>query len=138
MLKNADGYIKAALQTSYADLFVPVEVNCSIKMMLDGKLRSLKTKLCLGDGSYQSISGSVTEPKLHEYLEKHIRIGNKREQILLSNEELINDLQNNQQNRAVVKETIEFLRTELDNCERTQMELNCREEIFTNSLKYGI
>ena len=48
-------------------------------------------------------------------------IGSKREQILLSNEELINDLQNNQQNQAVVKETIEFLRKELDDCERTQM-----------------
>ena len=138
MLKNADGYIKAALQTSYADLFTPVHVNCSIKMMLDGKLRSFKTKLCLGDGTYQSIFGSVTEPKLHEYLEQHIRIGNKREHILLSNEELVKDLQNNQQNQAVVKEMIEFLRTELDNCERTQMELNCREEIFTNSLKYVI
>lgn len=135
--KNADGYIKAALQTSYADLFMPVEVSCSIKMMLDGKLRSFKTKLCLGDGSYQSISGSVTEPKLHEYLEQHIRIGSKREQILLSNEELIKDLQNNQQNQAVVKETIEFLRTELDNCERTQMKLNCSEEILANSVKRG-
>lgn len=137
MLKNADGYIKAALQTSYADLFMPVEVSCSIKMMLDGKLRSFKTKLCLGDGSYQSISGSVTEPKLHEYLEQHIRIGSKREQILLSNEELVKDLQNNQQNQAVVKETIEFLRTELDNCERTQMKLNCSEEILANSVKRG-
>lgn len=138
MLKNADGYIKAALQTSYADLFTPVEVSCSIKMMLNGELRSLKTKLCLGDGSYQSISRSVTEPKLHEYLEQHIRIGSKREQILLSNEELINDLQNNQQNQAVVKETIEFLRKELDDCERTQMELNCSEETLTSSLRYSI
>lgn len=65
-------------------------------------------------------------------------IGSKREQILLSNEELINDLQNNQQNQAVVKETIEFLRKELDDCERTQMELNCSEETLTSSLRYSI
>lgn len=126
MLKNADSYIKAAMQTTYADMFQPVEVNCKIKMIQSGKKLSVTCKFILGDGSFQSLAESIEHQGIRDYLEKHIRIGNKREQILLSNEELINEVCNNDQNRAAVIDIIDFLRKELHKCEKLQQELNGR------------